>query len=51
MISLSVVNMKCGTAAHTLEKLQDMLSDVTDVCELAGVGEAGGKIVGKMKNE
>ena len=30
--SMGVVDMKCGTAAHTLEKLQEILADVTDVC-------------------
>ena len=28
--SLGIVDMKCGTAAHTLEKLQEVLCDVTE---------------------
>ena len=51
VFSLGVVDMKCGTAAHTLEKLKEVLSDVSDVCSAASLpGDVGLQIVGKLKN-
>ena len=48
--SMGLVDMKCGTAAHTLEKLQEVLCDVTDVCEALGESKAGDRILSKLKN-
>ena len=50
IFSVGLVNMKCGTADHTLEKLKEVLQSVTDSCGKIGKKGVGEKVIAGIKN-
>lgn len=45
VFSLGLMEMKCGTAEHTLQKLKVVLQDVEESCLAFGQENAGKKIL------
>lgn len=50
VFSLGLMEMKCGTAEHTLQKLKVVLQDVEESCLAFGQENAGKKILATIKN-
>ena len=48
--TLGVVDMKCGTALHTLDKLKEALGDVEAACISSGQDNLAKRIIANIKN-